>query len=119
MAQVLSAREKRHIRIRKKVFGTTERPRLAVCRSLSNVTIQLINDVESKTLCSFSTLTEEFRKKNGYGGNVKAAKALGTLCGEALKKQGIEKIVFDRGGYPYHGRVKALADAIRECGIQF
>ena len=119
MAQVLTGRERRHHRIRKKMLGTIERPRLSVFRSLKHLTVQVINDVENKTLLNCSTLSKEFRKTKASGGNIKAAEQLGKICAEAMKKKGIEKIVFDRGGYLYHGRVKALADALREGGVQF
>ena len=111
------ARIKRHYRIRNKISGTAERPRLSVYRSLNNIYAQLIDDVAGVTLASASTLSPEFGKKNG--GNVEAAKAVGELLAKRAKEAKITKVTFDRGGYQYHGRVKALADAARENGLEF
>lgn len=105
--------------MRKRLTGTAERPRLNVFRSHKNLYFQLIDDLEGKTLTSFSTLKESFRKANNKGGNLKAARELGILAGKEMKAAGINKIVFDRGGYHYHGRVRALADGLREGGIEF
>ena len=105
-----------HDRIRRKVHGTGERPRLAVFRSVAHIYAQLIDDAEGKTLVSASTV-EKANKTNG--GNVAAAKAVGKLVAQRAKEKGINKAVFDRGGYQYHGRVKALADAAREAGLEF
>jgi len=112
-------RSKRHTRIRKKVKGSQERPRLSVFRSAKHMNIQVVDDVKGLTLASFSTASDVFKKKSTYGGNVNAAKVLGEMGAEELKKKKINKVVFDRGGYLYHGRVRVLADTLRENGIQF
>jgi large subunit ribosomal protein L18 len=106
-----------HLRIRKKVKGTEARPRLAIFRSLNHIYAQLINDEKGVTLCSASTV----EKSAGVGnsGNIDAAKTIGRLIAERAKDKGITQVVFDRGGYIYHGRVKALAEAAREAGLQF
>ena len=114
-----SARLRKHARIRKKMLGTEEKPRLAVHRSHANFSAQLINDIQGKTLVSCSTLDAAFSEKQKYGGNVKAAALLGEFLAEKAKKAGITKVVFDRGGYIYHGRVKAFAEAARKSGLQF
>ena len=106
-------RLKRHKRVRAKVFGTTERPRLNVFRSEKNIYAQVIDDVAGSTLVSASSLDKEIE---GNGGNKTAARAVGKLVAERAKAKGIETVVFDRGGYLYHGRVKALADAARAAG---
>ncbi len=107
-----------HARIRKKVLGTAERPRLSVYRSLNHIYVQLIDDLKGTTLVAAST-TEGAKEKKRTGGNVASAKDIGKLLAERAKAKGISKVVFDRGGYIYHGRVKALADAAREAGLQF
>lgn len=112
-------RIKRHSRIRKKVIGTKEKPRLSVCRSHKNIYLQFINDIEANTIFSISTLSRILREKFAKGGNIEAAKQLGILAGNEAKKKGIENIVFDRGGYIYHGRIKALAEGLREAGLKF
>jgi large subunit ribosomal protein L18 len=113
-------RVKRHERIRKKIFGTAERPRLSVRRSLKNLYAQVIDDVASKTLFSFSTADKAFQKEvKSSKGKISKAEKLGEFYGPRLKEKGIKKIAFDRGGYLYHGRVKALADSLRKTGIQF
>ena len=104
-----------HKRIRKKVLGTSERPRLNVYRSLNHIYVQLIDDLKGATLASANSA----EGKKGTGGNVAAAKSVGKNIAERAKAKGIEKVVFDRGGYIYHGRVKALADSAREAGLQF
>jgi large subunit ribosomal protein L18 len=106
-----------HTRIRKKVKGTPERPRLAVFRSLNHVYAQVIDDVNGVTLCSASSV--EKSAGIGNGGNIDAAKSIGKLIAERAKEKGINNVVFDRGGYIYHGRVKSLAEAAREAGLQF
>ena len=111
------ARIKRHYRIRNKISGTSQRPRLSVFRSLNNIYAQLIDDVEGVTLASASTLSPEFGKK--YGGNVEAAKEIGLLIAKKAAEKGITSVVFDRSGYVYHGRVAALAEGAREGGLQF
>lgn len=112
-------RIQRHQRVRKKVSGTAERPRVAVHRSLKNIFVQAVDDIAQKTLVSLSSLDEEFKKAAPKKGKVTVAEQMGSLFATLLKKKGIEKISFDRGGYLYHGRVKALAEAIRKNGIQF
>ncbi len=112
------ARVKRHERIRKKVVGTKERPRLSIYRSLNNIYAQLINDDDSSTMLTCSTLQKEIKQKN-KGGNIKTALLLGELIAKKAKEKGIEKVVFDRGGYLYHGRVKAVAEAARKGGLVF
>ncbi len=104
-----------HTRIRKKVTGTAERPRLAVYRSINHIYAQVIDDVSGKTLASASTVDKSF--KGSTGGNVEAAAAVGKLIAERAKGAGVSEVVFDRGGYVYHGRVKALIDASREAGL--
>jgi len=107
-----------HERIRKKVMGTSERPRLNVYRSLNHIYVQVIDDLEGVTLVSASS-AEGKKQSRTTGGNLAAAKAVGKNIAERAKAKGIQKVVFDRGGYIYHGRVKAVADAAREAGLQF
>ena len=109
-------RIKRHNRVRGKISGTAERPRLCVFRSESNIYAQIIDDVAGNTLVSASTVEKAFE---GNGGNVEAAKKIGSKIAERALAKGIEEVVFDRGGYIYHGRVKALAEAAREGGLKF
>ncbi|WP_297871535.1 50S ribosomal protein L18 [uncultured Oscillibacter sp.] len=109
-------RIKRHKRVRAKISGTAETPRLNVFRSEANIYAQIIDDVKGVTLVSASSLDKEIE---GYGGNIAAAGAVGKLVAERAKAKGIETVVFDRGGYLYHGRVKALAEGAREGGLQF
>ena len=111
------ARKRRHQRVRKKVRGTPERPRLAVFRSNKHITVQVIDDVAGKTLAAASTTEAELRA--GGTGNVEAAKATGKLVADRAKAAGVTQVVFDRGGNLYHGRVAALADAAREAGLEF
>jgi large subunit ribosomal protein L18 len=107
-------------RIRRRVRGTAERPRLAVFRSTRHLHLQVIDDVEGKTLASLSTQEAAFREQGfQHGATVPAAKAAGKLIGERAKAAGVAKVVFDRGGYAYHGRVRAIADAAREVGLEF
>lgn len=113
------ARIARHARIRKRVIGTAERPRLNIFRSLKNINIQVVDDAAGRTLLAVSTLDKEIKKACSYGGNVNAAKMLGSLLAQKAKEKGITNLVFDRGGYPYHGRVKALADEARKAGLEF
>ena len=110
-------RVERHKRIRKDISGTSERPRLNVFRSNANITAQIIDDEKGLTLVSASTREKELNIKNG--GNVEAAKLIGAEIAKRAKKAKIEKVVFDRGGYLYHGRVEALAEAARENGLEF
>ena len=109
-------RLKRHVRVRGKISGTPECPRLNVFRSNANIYAQLIDDVNGVTLASANTLEKEFE---GATGNCEAAKKVGTVLAERAKAKGIEKVVFDRSGYIYHGRVAALAEGAREGGLEF
>ena len=113
------ARKKRHLRARKTVVGTAERPRLNVYRSLTHIYAQIIDDATGTTLVSASTLDKEIREKVEYGGNTEAAKAVGEAVAKRAIEKGIAKVVFDRGGYIYHGRIAALAAAAREAGLEF
>ena len=113
------SRSKRRLRIRKKIFGTVDRPRLSVYRSLNHLFVQLVDDVNQKTLIAFSTQDKEFRKKIKSAGNVESAAKLAETFGPKMLAQGIKKIAFDRGGYLYHGRIKALADGLRKAGLEF
>ena len=110
-------RRRIHTRIRRRLSGTAERPRLAVFRSLNHIYAQVIDDRAGRTLVSASTVQESAGV--GAGGNVAGAKAIGKLVAERAVAQGIKKVVFDRGGYLYHGRIKALAEAAREAGLEF
>ena len=107
-----------HERIRKKMHGTAERPRLNVYRSLNHIYVQVVDDLSGKTLVSAST-AEGNKEDRRTGGNVASAKSVGKVIAERAKAKGVTKVVFDRGGYIYHGRVKAVADAAREAGLQF
>jgi len=111
------ARQKRHLRIRQTLVGTEARPRLNVFRSNTNIYAQVIDDKSGKTLCSASSLDKELKLTNGS--NIEAAKAVGALIAKKALAAKIETVVFDRGGYLYHGRVKALAEAAREAGLKF
>ncbi len=113
------ARQQRHKRVRKKVSGTPQRPRLNVYRSLKNIYVQVIDDISAQTLVSVSTLDEAVKGKLESTGNKDAAKAVGELAGKKCLEKGIETVIFDRGGYLYHGRVKALAEGAREAGLKF
>ena len=109
-------RRKRHARVRGKISGTPERPRLCVFRSESNIYAQIIDDVNGATLVAASSVEKDFE---GRGSNIEAAKKVGAAIAERALKKGIEDVVFDRGGYIYHGRVQALAEAAREGGLKF
>lgn len=113
------SRLKRHLRVRTKVFGTAERPRLNVFRSLNNIYAQIINDESGVTIVSASSLDKELKEKLANGGNKEAAKAVGELVAKKAVEAGIKQVVFDRGGYIYHGRVMELASAAREAGLEF
>lgn len=113
------ARLKRHRRQRNKINGTTERPRLNVYRSLNNIYAQVIDDVKGVTLVSASTLDKELTENVNHGGNKESAKMVGELVAKRALAAGVKQVVFDRGGYLYHGRVKELADAAREAGLEF
>ena len=110
-------RRKIHERLRNRLTGSTERPRLNVYRSLNHIYVQVIDDSEGKTIVAASTAGKKSGKKSG--GNVASAKEIGKTIAERAKEKGIKKVVFDRGGYLYHGRIKALAEAAREAGLEF
>lgn len=112
-------RIKRHGKVRKRITGTPERPRLCVHRSLTNLYVQIVDDTKAQTICSFSTLSKGFAKSAGKVTKVAAAEKLGELSAGEIKKKGITQIAFDRGGYKYHGRIKALAESLRKAGIDF
>lgn len=111
-----ASRQRRHLRVRKKVFGTPERPRLSIYRSEKNIYAQVIDDINSVTLVSASSLEKDFE---GKGGNKEGAKLVGSLVAKKAMDKGINEVVFDRGGYIYHGRVQQLAEAAREAGLKF
>ena len=115
--EVRRLRRQRHVR--KKLFGTTERPRLCIFRSSKHIYAQVINDATGSTLAAASTLDPEIKGHAAYGGNKAAATLVGKAVAERAKQAGIDKICFDRRSYKYHGRVQALADAAREAGLQF
>lgn len=110
---------RRHRRVRGKISGTPERPRLCVTRSNSNIYAQVVDDVSHTTICGVSTLGPEFKATGKKGGTVEGAAEIGTIIGKMAQEKGVTKVVFDRGGHLYHGRVKALADAAREAGLVF
>ena len=110
-------RQKRHLRSRRYIIGTAEKPRLNVYRSLSNIYAQVINDETGETIAAASTVEKDL--KENYGGNIEAAKAVGEAVAKRALEKGISEVVFDRGGYLYHGRVAALAEAAREAGLKF
>lgn len=110
------ARVRRHLRIRKKVSGTTERPRLSVFRSEKNIYAQIIDDVNQVTIVAASSIEKDF---NGLGSNKEAAKEVGKLVAQRAIEKGIKSVVFDRGGYIYHGRIQELAEGAREVGLEF
>jgi large subunit ribosomal protein L18 len=114
-----AVRAKRRMRLRNKLRGTTERPRLSVFRSLNNIYAQIIDDEKGVTLAAASSLSPELKEKVSTGGNIEAAKAVGELIAKKALDAGIKNVVFDRAGYIYHGRVKSLADAAREGGLEF
>ena len=113
------ARKKRHIRVRNKVVGTHERPRLNVFRSLNHIYAQIIDDSTGSTLVSASTLDSTIKGKFKNSGNKEGAKAVGELVAQRAQENGIKKVVFDRGGYIYHGRIKELAESARNSGLEF
>ncbi|MEK3883792.1 50S ribosomal protein L18 [Paenibacillus sp. PL2-23] len=113
------ARLKRHLRVRKKINGTAARPRLSVFRSSKHMYAQLIDDVAGVTLASASTKDKELVEAIGNGGNVEAAAKVGELIAKRAQEKGVSEVVFDRGGYLYHGRIQALATAAREAGLNF
>ncbi|HWY76549.1 MAG TPA: 50S ribosomal protein L18 [Verrucomicrobiae bacterium] len=109
----------RHWRIRKKVVGTKDRPRMSVCFSNENIHVQFIDDTAGKTIAAASTMNKSTPNREKLSANVNSARTIGTLAAEAAKGKGIKQVVFDRGTARYHGKVKALADAAREAGLQF
>ena len=111
-------RARRKIRVRKRVFGSSERPRLTVSRSHKNISAQLIDDVSGRTLVQASSLNKDVREEIPYGGNAAAARRVGQLLAQRAVVQNIKEATFDRNGYRFHGRVKALADAAREAGLR-
>lgn len=113
------ARKRRHVRVRRKVVGTTERPRLNIFRSNQHIYAQLIDDTNGVTLVSASTVDPELKEQVEHGGNVGAAQKVGELVAKRAIEKGYKSVVFDRGGYLYHGRIQALADAAREAGLEF
>lgn len=115
----LKSRQRRHARVRKNVNGTADKPRLVVFKSLSHIYAQLIDDTSGKTLIAASTTEKTVQTGLKHGGNVEAAKKVGASIAERALGKNIKKVVFDRGGYQYHGCVKALADAAREKGLDF
>lgn len=115
----VKARERRHVRIRKKIYGVPERQRLNIFRSLNHVYAQIIDDSSGEILASASTLDKELKGRLNTGGNINAAKEVGRLVAKRAIEKGIKKVMFDRGGYLYHGRIKALAEAARETGLEF
>ena len=111
--------QKRHRRVRVKIQGTADCPRLAVYRSLKHIYAQIIDDVKGVTIVSASSIDKDMRKDLTHGGNIESAKAVGEAIAKKALKAGVKDVVFDRGGFLYHGRVAALADAAREAGLNF
>ncbi|MGD0305594.1 MAG: 50S ribosomal protein L18 [Candidatus Acidiferrales bacterium] len=112
-------RRRIHVRTRKRLIGTAERPRLCVHRTSKHIRVQVVDDQKNQTIVSASSLDAAVKKDIKGGGNVAAAKVVGKVIAELAKAKGVEKVVYDRGGYQYHGRVKALAEAAREAGLKF
>ncbi|MCM8792232.1 MAG: 50S ribosomal protein L18 [Candidatus Omnitrophica bacterium] len=112
-------RKRRHLRVKKKIYGTGERPRLYVHRSHKNMYAQIIDDTKGRVLFSLSTLNKEIRERIVFGGNIKSAEILGEILAQKLKERSIDKVVFDRGSYPYTGRIKAFAEGARKGGLIF
>ncbi len=112
-------RRRIHVRMRKRIAGTQERPRLCIHRSSRHIRAQVVDDQTGRTIASASSLDKEVKKVIKGGGNIAASKVVGKAIAERARAQGVEKVVFDRGGYQYHGRVQALAEAAREAGLQF
>ncbi len=113
------ARKRRHKRIRQEIMGTPSRPRMCVSRSLKNIHVQIIDDLRRETLVSASTTEPEIGDEIDYGGNKEAARVVGEFAADRALEEGIDEVVFDRAGYKYHGRIKALAEAAREAGLKF
>ena len=112
-------RRRIHVRTRKRLIGTAERPRLCVHRTSKHIRVQVVDDQKNQTIASASSLDAAVKKDIKGGGNIVAAKVVGKVIAELAKAKGVEKVVYDRGGYQYHGRVKALAEAAREAGLKF
>jgi large subunit ribosomal protein L18 len=112
-------RRRIHVRMRKRISGTTERPRLCVHRTTRHIRAQVIDDGAGRTIVSASSLEKEIRSQIKGGGNVAASKVVGKIIAERARAKGVEQVVFDRGGYQYHGRVQAVAEAAREAGLKF
>lgn len=119
LAEKVLKRNYRHTRIRKKISGTVERPRLCIHRSLNNLTAQVIDDTQHKVLFGMSTLAKEIKGSVKSAGNIQAATKFGQVFAKKAQEKGIKKVSFDRGGYPYHGRIKAFAEAARQEGLEF
>jgi large subunit ribosomal protein L18 len=119
MAMQVVGRERRKLRIRRQISGTPERPRMSVFRSAKHIYAQVVDDVDGKTLAHASTLSRDVRGEVAESNKVDAAKKVGSTIAKLLLAKGIDKVVFDRSGYLYHGRVQALADAAREAGLKF
>ena len=119
-SEIIQARRvRRQRRVRKRIFGTPERPRLAVFRSSKHIYAQVIDDVDGRTLATASTVEPDVKGQQAYGGNKAAASVVGRVLAERAKQAGIDRVCFDRRSYKYHGRVQALAEAAREAGLQF
>lgn len=116
---VREARKRRHLRVRKKVFGKSDKPRLCVFRSLNHIYTQIIDDVAGHTITSASTLTTEIKEQTNNKAKASQAELVGALIAKQAIAKGIKQVVFDRGGYKYHGRIKALAEAARKAGLKF
>jgi large subunit ribosomal protein L18 len=112
-------RERIHLRMRKRIVGTSERPRLCIHRSSRHIRAQVVDDHAGRTLASASSLDKEVRAVIKGGGNIAASKVVGKVIAERARAKGVDKVVFDRGGYQYHGRIQALAEAAREAGLKF
>ena len=112
-------RQRIHVRTRRTLAGTSEQPRLCVHRSIKHIRAQVINDQTAQTICSASSLDKDVRQQIKGGGNIAASKVVGKVIAQRAREKGIEQVVFDRGGYQYHGRVQALAEAAREAGLKF
>lgn len=112
-------RQRRHERIRRSVIGTEQRPRLSVYRSLNNIYAQVVDDNKGATIVAASSIENQLKTLEHHKGNIKTAKEVGSLIAKKAQEKGIKKVVFDRSGYLYHGRIKALADAAREAGLEF
>ena len=113
------SRLKRHRRIKMKMQGTKDKPRLVLKRSLNNLSAQVIDDADNKVLFAYSTANKEFKKKTANSGNLKGAEVFGEVFSKLAKEKGISKIIFDRAGYLYHGRIKAFAEHLRKGGLEF